>query len=67
MLRGLLAGLFAFATFFLVLALTIERAGIVRSFATSLTATLIVQGASLAALRRAPSDPPAPKTSNDRR
>jgi hypothetical protein len=51
-LRGLLLGLFAFAGFFLVLALSIERAGIARAFAAAIAAALILQGGALWALRR---------------
>jgi hypothetical protein len=51
-LRGLLLGLFAFAGFFLVLALSIERAGIARAFAAAVAAALIHQSGALWALRR---------------
>ena len=51
-LRGLLLGLFAFAGFFLVLALSIEPAGIARAFAAAIAAALILQGGALWALRR---------------
>jgi hypothetical protein len=50
-LRGLLAGLFGFAGFFLVLALTIEPLGIAAGFAAT-ALTLAIQGGSLALLRR---------------
>lgn len=51
-LRGLLAGLFAFATFFLVLAASLEAAGITVAFSAALLAALALQAASLALLRR---------------
>lgn len=51
-LRGLLLGLFAFAGFFLVLALSIESAGIARAFTAAIAAALILQGGALWALRR---------------
>jgi hypothetical protein len=51
-LHGLLLGLFAFAGFFLVLALAIESAGIARAFAAAIAAALILQGGALWALRR---------------
>lgn len=51
-LRGLLLGLFAFAGFFLVLALSIESAGIARAFAAAIAAALILQAGALWALRR---------------
>ena len=46
-LRGLLLGLFAFAAFFVVLGVTIERAGVVTAFAAALIAALLVQTLSL--------------------
>jgi len=51
-LRGLLLGLFAFAGFFLVLALSIESAGIARAFAAAIAAALVLQAGALWALRR---------------
>jgi hypothetical protein len=51
-LRGLLLGLFAFAGFFLVLALSIEGAGVPWAFAGAIAAALILQGGALWALRR---------------
>jgi hypothetical protein len=51
-LRGLLLGLFAFAGFFLVLAVSIEGAGIARAFAAASAAALVLQGGALWALRR---------------
>jgi len=51
-LRGLLFGLFAFATFFAVLAALIERSGIALAFAGALVAALGVQGGSFWLLRR---------------
>ena len=53
-LRGLLFGLFAFAGFFLVLALTLERAGTAGAFAAAIAVTLGLQAGSLWILRRAP-------------
>lgn len=52
-LRGLLLGLYAFASFFLVLALLIERIGIAPAFAAAAAAALAVQAGSLWVLRRA--------------
>ncbi len=51
-LRGLLLGLFAFAGFFFVLALSLERAGIARAFAAAIAAALILQALALRAMRR---------------
>jgi hypothetical protein len=51
-LRGLLLGLFAFAGFFLVLALAIERTGIAVGFAAALAVTLALQAGSLWVLQR---------------
>jgi hypothetical protein len=51
-LRGLLLGLFAFAGFFLVVALTIERMGEAVGFAAALAVTLALQAGSLWILRR---------------
>jgi hypothetical protein len=51
-LRGLLLGLFAFAGFFLVLALSIERTGVARAFAAAIAAALALQGGALWAVRR---------------
>jgi hypothetical protein len=51
-LRGLLLGLFAFAGFFLVLALSIERTGIARAFAAATAAALVLQGGALWVVRR---------------
>lgn len=50
-LRGLLMGLYAFASFFLVLALLIERVGLAPAFAASILAALTVQAGSLWVLR----------------
>jgi len=50
-LRGLLLGLFAFASFFLALALLLPQ-GIVIAFGSAIVAALGVQGASLVAGRR---------------
>jgi hypothetical protein len=52
-LRGLLLGLFSFAGFFLVLALTLERAGTAVAFAAAIAVTLTLQAGSLWILRRA--------------
>jgi hypothetical protein len=46
-LRGLLWGLFGFASFFLVLAALIERGGIAAPFAAATATLLVVQGLSL--------------------
>src|SRR2546421_570766 len=51
-LRGLLLGLFAFAGFFFVLALSIERAGIAQAFAAAIAAALILQIGALWLMRR---------------
>jgi hypothetical protein len=51
-LRGLLLGLFAFASFFLVLALLIERVGIAPAFAAATAAALALQAGSLWMLPR---------------
>ena len=58
-LRGLLMGLYAFASFFLVLALLIERVGLAPAFVASIVAALIVQAGSLWVLRNtaAPATP----------
>ena len=53
-LRGLLLGLFGFAGFFLVLALLIERAGLVLAFAGAVATTLAIQTVSLVFVLRAP-------------
>jgi hypothetical protein len=51
-LRGLLAGLFAFAGFFLALAALIERAGIGPAFAVAVALTFALQVGALWVLRR---------------
>jgi hypothetical protein len=51
-LRGLLVGLFAFAGFFLVLALLLERSGVTLAFAAAIALALIVQAGALLALQR---------------
>jgi hypothetical protein len=51
-LSGLLVGLLAFATFFLVLAGTLERVGLAASFGAAVVAGLAVHGASLRLLSR---------------
>ena len=50
--RGLLYGMFAFAGFFLVLGLLLERAGIGPAFAAAIVTALAIQGTSLWVLRR---------------
>src|SRR3989454_8886069 len=50
-LRGLLLGLFAFASFFLVLALGLDRFGIGASFALATLIVLLVQASTLRAMR----------------
>jgi hypothetical protein len=52
-MRGLLAGLFGFATFFLVIAGTLESLGTLVSFALATATILVVQGVSFVLLRRA--------------
>ena len=49
--RGLLYGMFAFAGFFLVLGLSIERIGTAWAFTASIVVALIIQGLSLWVLR----------------
>jgi len=51
-LRGLLLGLFAFAGFFFVLALLIERTNIAQAFAAAIAAALILQTGALWIMRR---------------
>ena len=51
-LRGLLYGLFAFASFFLVLNLLLDRAGIAVAFLLASVVTLAIQGISLWVLRQ---------------
>jgi hypothetical protein len=51
-LLGLLLGLFAFATFFVVLGLAIEPLGIPVAFAMAGSTAVLVQGGSLLAMRR---------------
>lgn len=51
-LKGLLLGLFAFATFFLVLAVLIEQVGIALAFAAAIMVTLVLQSGSLWVLQR---------------
>lgn len=52
-LRGLLAGLFGFAGFFLALAAVLERAGLAAAFAAAITLTLALQACALWLVRRA--------------
>jgi hypothetical protein len=51
-LRGLLLGLFAFAGFFFVLALLIERSGLAPAFAAAVVTALALQAGALWAMRR---------------
>jgi hypothetical protein len=53
----LLAGLFGFGAFFVVLAALIERVGIIRAFAAALAVTLALQGAALWAVGGAAAGP----------
>lgn len=53
-LRGLLMGLFSFASFFFVLALLLPPAGILISFTTAVLIVFILQGISLWLLQRKP-------------
>ena len=48
----MLLGLFAFAGFFFVLALSLERVGIAQAFAAAIAAALILQAVALWAMRR---------------
>jgi hypothetical protein len=52
-LRGLLLGLYAFATFFLVVATLITPLDIALTFVIAILSALLVQAASLAFMRRA--------------
>jgi hypothetical protein len=52
-LRGVLVGLFGFATFFLLLATLIERYGTGLAFAAAIIAALALQGTSLLLMRAA--------------
>ena len=51
-LRGLLLGLFGFASFFMVLAALLERVGLAAAFGAALAVVLLLQGGSLWLLRR---------------
>jgi hypothetical protein len=51
-LRGLLVGLFAFATFFLVLAALLQPAGLGIAFAAAVALTVVVQAGALWVVRR---------------
>ena len=51
-MRGLVAGLFGFAMFFLVIASTLATLGIAGAFALAIAAILVVQAVALVALRR---------------
>ena len=59
-LRGLLAGLFGFGAFFVVLAALIERVGTLRAFVAALAVTLVLQGAALWMVRPASAPGAAP-------
>jgi hypothetical protein len=54
-LQGLLLGLFAFAGFFVVVGVAIERAGIPAAFGGAMVCALALQGATLLMMRRRPS------------
>lgn len=58
-MRGLVAGLVGFTMFFLVIALAIEPFGIAAAFILAVVAILVVQGVTLAVLRR----PAGPRSS----
>ena len=51
-LRGMLTGLFGFASFFLVLATCLEDWGLVAAFAAAIVLTLAVQGVAFRTLKR---------------
>jgi len=51
-LRGLVYGLFAFAGFYLVLGLLIERIGLGGAFGLAILSALLIQGTSLIILRK---------------
>ena len=53
-LRGLLHGLFAFASFFAVLAALLERVGLAQAFGAALAVALLIQAGSLWLIRRRP-------------
>ena len=52
LLRGVVFGTFTFAVFFLIIATTIEREGIVFAFGAAILAALLLHGGSLWLLRR---------------
>jgi hypothetical protein len=52
LLRGVVIGIFTFAVFFLIVAATIEREGIVIAFGMAVLASLLLHGCSLWFLRR---------------
>ena len=52
-LRGLRGGRFAFAGFFLVLAMLLERGGVALAFTVAIALALAVQGGALWTLKRA--------------
>ena len=55
-LRGLMYGLFAFASFYLVLGLLIEKQSLALSFSAATLAAIVTQGLTLLAMRRTQSD-----------
>jgi uncharacterized membrane protein (GlpM family) len=61
-LRGLLLGLFSFATFFVTLALLLGRVGVAVAFACAVVCALVAQGCSLWVMRRRDSVTSAPHT-----
>jgi uncharacterized membrane protein len=52
LLRGLLIGLFTFATFFLVIALMIDHWGVILAFITATAAALFIHASSLFLMRK---------------
>jgi hypothetical protein len=53
-LRGLLRGLFAFATFFVIVAALLQRLGLLAAFGLALLLALLIQSVSLWLIRRRP-------------
>ncbi len=53
MLRGMLIGLFSFASFFLVLAFLLESSGVAAAFVVAIIVALTIQGCSLLIMQRA--------------
>lgn len=64
LLRGLLVGLFSFATFYSLLAFLLPRIGTGVAFASAIAAALTVQGLSLLRILRRPAMPAAGSTSD---